>query len=137
MTDDAALIAQLRRHEGWRARPYRDSVGKLTIGCGRNLDDVGLSDDEIALLLSNDIARTRAGLDTHLPWWRSLSEARQRVLADMGFNLGIGRLMEFRLMLDAVQRGDFAAAASQMLASRWAGQVGDRATELAKVMRTG
>jgi hypothetical protein len=30
---------QLIRHEGFRSKPYRDTVGKLTIGYGTNLQD--------------------------------------------------------------------------------------------------
>ena len=50
--DTLALHALLEGHEGRRAFPYRDSVGKLTIGVGRNLSDRGLSEGEIDQLLA-------------------------------------------------------------------------------------
>ncbi|MBE7218619.1 MAG: lysozyme [Caulobacteraceae bacterium] len=134
---DPKLEALLRRHEGVRLRPYRDSVGKLTIGVGRNLDDVGITPDEATVLLRNDIDRTGAGLDAALPWWSSLEPARRRVLMDMAFNLGVPGLLAFKLTLAAVRDGCFAEAADRMLQSRWATQVGERAKEMAAAMRTG
>jgi lysozyme len=131
------LKDELKRNEGVRRFVYKDTVGKHTIACGRNLDDVGVSDDEIDYLLTNDINRVIADLDQRLPWWRGLSEARQLVLANMCFNLGIGRLMGFKNTLAAIKVSDYSAAADGMLASKWAGQVGKRAHRLAKMMREG
>lgn len=131
------LREQLILDEGLRLKPYRDSVGKLTIGVGRNLSDVGISMHEAMLLLDNDVDAVEDDLDQRLPWWRGLSEARQLVLANMCFNLGIGRLMGFKNTLAAIKVSDYAAAADGMLASKWAGQVGKRAHRLAKMMREG
>jgi lysozyme len=127
----------LTKHEDRRAKPYRDSLGKLTIGIGRNLDDRGLSDAEIDFLFANDIASVQRDLTANLPWVKTLDDTRQCVFADMCFNLGISRLLGFRNMLAAAQRGDFATAANEMLNSQWAHQVGARATELANLMRLG
>lgn len=127
----------LMRHENLRLKPYLDTVGKLTIGCGRNLDDMGITLDEAQGLLKNDIARCRSELIRGFSWFTLMSEARQDVLTDMIFNLGMPRLLEFRGMIAALQRMDWDKAASEMLASRWAGQVGKRASELANLMRSG
>ena len=133
----AAMQGMLRREEGVRLKPYRDTVGKLTIGVGRNLDDVGISDAECMVLLANDLARTSAGLDASLPWWRQLDEVRQEVVLDMAFNMGLATLMEFHSTLAATKAGRFGEAASGMLASRWAKQVHGRADALAAMMRSG
>lgn len=127
-----ALKADLVRDEGLRLKPYRDTVGKLTIGVGRNLDDVGISDAEAGHLLGNDISGVLADLDRALPWWRGLSEARQRALANMCFNLGLTRLQGFKKMLAALEAGDWPAAAREALDSKWARQVGARATRIAE-----
>lgn len=132
-----ALIRQLFVDEGKRSKPYRCTAGKLTIGVGRNLDDRGLSDDEIAYLLSNDIDVCARDLDRKLPWWREMDDARQNVLLNMCFNLGINRLSGFKKTLALMQAKRYDAAAAEMLDSAWADQVGMRAARLAKVMRTG
>jgi lysozyme len=131
------LRAELARDECVRLKPYRDSVGKLTIGTGRNLDDVGISEDENDYLLTNDIAQVKQDLDRHLPWWKNLDPVRQRVIANMCFNLGIGRLLGFKNTLPLIQQGKYEAAAQGMLHSLWARQVKQRSVRLAQAMKTG
>jgi lysozyme len=157
------LKTQLVRHEGLRLKPYRCTAGKLTIGVGRNLDDRGLSDEEVIaifgeplekrewlerikrgitspqamLLLDNDIEAVVRELWDRLPWVANLSDARQRALVNMGFNLGVRGLLAFKRTLASIRRGDYAVAAAQMLESKWARQVGRRATELAQQMKEG
>lgn len=133
----AKLMEQLTIDEGRRARIYVDTVGKVTGGVGRNLTDREFSQDEIDLMLSNDIALVEADLDRTMPWWRTMTEARQGVLANMAFNLGISRLAGFKNTLAYMQAGRYDAAAAGMLDSLWAKQVGARADRLAKIMRTG
>lgn len=135
--DRAALISQLLNDEGLRLKPYRDSVNKLTIGVGRNLDDVGISQDEALYLLGNDIRRAYGDLIAALPWVVKLDEPRQNVLTNMAFNLGVAGLLGFKHTLDCVQRGAWSDAADAMLQSKWARQVGARANRLAAQMRSG
>lgn len=141
MTDnDTLLLAELRRDEGVRRSAYQDSLGLWTIGVGRLIDgrkNGGLSDEEIDYLLHNDVEAVRAELDAALPWWRSLDLVRQRVLLNMAFNLGVPGLLGFKNTLAAVKAHDWDRAAAGMLASKWAGQVKDRAARLAQMMKTG
>jgi lysozyme len=130
------LAAQLTIDEGRRARVYTDTVGKLTVGVGRNITDRAFSEDEIDLMLANDIKLVEAQLDRSLPWWRQMNEARQNVLANMCF-MGIGTLLMFVNTLKAMKEGRYDAAAAGMLNSKWAKQVGQRAIRLADIMRKG
>lgn len=131
------LAEQLIRDEGIRLRPYRDSVGKLTIGIGRNLDDVGISKAEALFLLDNDITTAILALEAALPWTHSLDPVRLAVLTNMAFNLGITGLLGFHHFLAAVQAGNYSLAKDHMLASKWASQVGPRAIRLADQMNSG
>lgn len=137
LMDYELIKSQLEAHEGVRLKPYEDSVGKLTIGIGRNLEDKGLSRNEAEFLLENDIDQVVRELDKNIPWWSTLPSVQQAVLINMGFNLGVPELMSFRRMLGAIKRHDWEEAAQEMLDSEWASQVGDRASELAGQMRTG
>lgn len=135
-----ALLAQLERHEGYRRAVYNDSLGYATIGIGRLVDGRkggGITKEEARYLLANDVATKMADLDRALPWWRNLSEIRQRVMVDLAFNLGIHGLLSFKNTLKAIHDGDWSQAADGMLASKWATQVGSRAIRLAFMMRTG
>lgn len=130
------LISELIRDEGERLSAYQDSLGYWTIGVGRLIDKRkggGISPEESRFLLTNDILKVEADLDRDTPWWRGLSEIRQRVIANMRFNLG-GGLNHFKNTLAAARDGRYADAAKGMLASKWAKQVGARANRLAFMM---
>lgn len=135
--DRDAMIRQLRLHEGERLKPYRCTAGKLTIGIGRNLEDRGITAEESAYLLGNDITGFYAALLRELPWVAHLDDVRQRVLLDMAFNMGIGGLLTFKNTLATIKAGDYEKAAGMMLESRWAEQVGQRADRLSRMMFTG
>ena len=131
------LSAQLTTDEGKRRRIYTDTVGKLTVGIGRNMSDRDLSDDEIDLMLKNDIDRVIGQLDAVAPWWKMLSDRRQQALANMGFNMGVPTLMTFKNSLALLQNGKFEQAADAFMDSKWAGQVGARAVRITTMIREG
>ena len=91
--DQRKMIRQLRLHEGERLIVYKCTAGKLTLGVGRNLEDLGISQDESAMMLAYDIERVCKELNTSLEWYRGLNDVRQRVIIDMAFNLGINGLI--------------------------------------------
>jgi len=132
-----SLIDDLKRHEGLRLKPYIDTVGKLTVGYGRNLDDVGISEQEAEMMLRQDIYTATAEAREAFPWVSDISPIRQDVIYNMSFNMGMPKLKKFKNMIAALEHRDFGEAAKQMLDSRWAKQVGSRATELAEIMRSG
>lgn len=129
--------AQLRIDEGVRTKPYRDSVGKLSVGVGRNLDDKGLSMEEIAYLLDNDITDAERDARYLFPTFDKLTEVRKAVLVNLCFNLGRERAAGFKKLRKAIQDEDWSQASVEMLNSLWASQVGPRATRLAKQMEVG
>lgn len=150
--ENETLLRQLMRHEGTRRDragchiAYRCPVGALTIGYGHNLDanplpGLGegskLDEPRARKILREDLRLLAGELDNALPWWRQLSEARQAVLLNMAFNLGVGGLLGFRRTLQAVREQRWQDARNGMLASKWAGQVGRRASELAEQMLAG
>ena len=149
LTSRMLLLADLKRDEGFRSKPYMDCCGqywrecrcdvkgRLTIGYGRNLDDVGLTQLEAEVLLDHDVVNAEQEAIKSFDWYPTLSEARQRVVANMIFNLGIGKFRGFGATIAAIKAKDFTKASMQMLASRWAGQVGSRAARLARQMRDG
>ena len=131
------LVKQLIRHEGMKFKIYKCTSGKNTIGCGRNLDDVGISKEEALLMLHNDIKKADEQVIKALPWTKNMDRVRYSVLVNMAFNIGIHGLLEFKNTLKLVEQGKYVEASKQMLISLWAKQVGNRAIELAKQMETG
>ena len=131
-----SLEDQLIRHEGMRLDMYKDTVDVWTIGIGRNLEDVGLrSEAEAKFLLRSDISAVQKELRERLPWFEDLDPDRQQVLTNMAFNLGVTGLIRFSKTLSYVESGLYEQAADELLRSRWADQVGKRATELSQRMK--
>ncbi len=130
------LIENLKRHEGLRLKPYLCSEGKITIGFGRNLEDMGISEKEAEMLLMSDIERCYEELDV-FSWFHDLDQVRQEAMVNMLFNLGLPTFLEFKRTLKFMAEGAYSQAAVEMLDSKWANQVGDRAKELAYMVETG
>lgn len=131
------LVQQLIKHEGIRLKPYRCPAGKLTIGIGRNLDDNGISEIEAYHLCMTDVLCAEADLINNLAYFQKLSKARQEVLINLCFNMGINRLLKFNLFLGALEAGLWSDAARELLNSKYAQQVGKRAIELAEQIKSG
>ncbi len=124
-----------RRLPNGRHRMYTDSEGNYTVGWGHLVSN-GFSDAVADLMLTEDREQAVHDCET-FPWFAGLSDVRQRVLAEMSFALGLPRLQGFRKMLAACAAGDFDLAADELLDSKWASQVGDRAIRLAEMLRSG
>jgi lysozyme len=151
--NEMVLVEELRHDEAVRYTRYLDSKGIPTAGVGHNLQakplpagwTYPLTDNQVDQLLEGDLDDVYADLDRNLPWWRSLDDVRQRVIANMCFNMGIGRLLGFTNMLAAARIANYSNAALEMLDSKWAREdVGigtpanpGRALRLSNMMRDG
>ncbi len=137
----ADLQRQLRGDEDVRACVYKDHLGYDTIGVGRLVDarkkGAGLRPAEIDFMLNNDIDDRIDQLTRRLPWFQNLDDARQGVLLNMSFQLGVDGLLGFKNTLAMVKDARYAAAAEAMLQSRWAEQTPARARRMADQMKTG
>ena len=156
--DRQDLIKKLIAAEGLRLQVYKDTLGIDTIGIGRNLEDRGITKEELndldiptiehvyeygiteadaVYLAENDVQIVEEELVRAHPCVDRLDSVRQLILIDMAFNLGVPRLCKFKKMWAAVECGDYPTAAKEMLDSRWAKQVKGRATKLANAMHNG
>jgi len=154
----ANFIDKLIEHEGLVLTVYQDSLGIDTIGIGRNLEDRGISKEELdymdipsmavvyehgiteadaRYLAENDVQIVEEELVRSHPCVDRLDSVRQLVLMDMAFNMGVPRLCKFKNMWNAIHNEDFPNAAKEMLDSRWAIQVKSRSTKLANAMHNG
>ena len=131
------LRSELTRDEGERLKAYRCSAGKTTIGIGRNLDDTGISKEESDFLFKNDMERVEKEVRSLFRNFDAMTDARQRALMNMMFNLGMSRFLGFKKMIFAIKSGDWNEAAIQALDSKWARQVGERSERIANMLRQG
>lgn len=134
---DAFLIDQVKRHEGYRQHVYKCSAGKNTIGIGRNLDDVGISEEEAEYLALNDLVKAAKQLNATFTWYNSLTIRRKQAMINLVFNLGITKLLKFEKFLTAMRSSDYSTANAELLNSLYAKQVGKRAQEVAQQIEKG
>lgn len=138
--DRVDLIDRLIQHEGASRYAYKDTLGNLTIGIGRNIQSgskAGISMDEQLHLLKNDIDKCDKQLSQNLVY-KTLDRVRQEVLIEMCFNLGYSGLMGFKKMLSCIAKGDWKNAVKEARDSLWAKQIGKaRLDDLMKRLETG
>lgn len=147
MIDRLTFEVELVRDEGEKLHAYQDSLGYWTIGVGRLIDarrGGGISREESRYLLNNDIDRVERQLREQAPWVSRLNQARQHVLHNMAFQLGVGveggtsGLLGFRRTIAAIRAGRYDDAAVYMLQSKWGREDSPaRALRMAEMMRTG
>lgn len=129
------LLRQLIKDEALRLEPYKCPAGKLTIGIGRNLEDRGITEEEAIFLCRNDIDIVIAELSKNLSWYPKANKTVKIVLANMCFNMGISRLLRFKKTLAYLEQKSYAMASLEMLDSKWAKQVGNRAHRLSQMIK--
>lgn len=123
---DKQLEDKIIEHEGMKKFAYEDTLGNITIGIGRCLSQSskrGLSTDEIFLLFRNDLSEAESSL-LQYPWYVALDTTRRGVLIEMVFNMGIGNLLQFKLLISALSSKDYKSCAKEMKSSKWATQIG-------------
>ena len=125
MTIEELLI----KHEGLKLKPYKDTRGILTIGVGRNLDDLGISKDEAMYLLENDIKRCENELREIFINFDELPENAKLVLIDMIFNLGKTRFLKFKHMISAVKNRNWENMIKEMKDSKWCRELKNRCND--------
>ena len=142
--DRSELMKELIMDEGYKYEIYLDHLGYPTLGVGHLItgkdeeygQEVGtiVHDERIKECLQQDIDTVCKELDEKMSWWRGLTDNRRRILANMCFNLGYPRLSGFKNFLSALKDEDWEKASLEMMDSKWATQVGDRAKRLSDRM---
>ncbi len=146
---------------------YLDSRQIKTIGIGFNLERSGarrvitrlgrdydkilsgqedLTEDEARALFAPDVDDAIDGARRLVSNFSQLDAARQIVIVDMVFNMGAGGFAQFRQLIAALEKSDFATAADEMQfsgppgqrrSSAWFSQVKSRGVRDVEAMRTG
>ena len=126
------IVKLVKAHEGFRAKPYRDTAGKLTIGYGTLLED-GITEEEAELLLRHrlEVITDELGRSPVGPTFAELPDGVFEAVSDMAYNLGVPRLLGFRRMWAALEHRNWRDASHEALDSQWAQQVGARAKTIA------
>lgn len=140
MIDEAKMMRRLISDEGEVLHAYQDSLGFLTIGVGRLIDQRrggGISPDESRYLLRNDIYAKTAECDRRFPWFIALDDVRQAVIVCLAFQIGVNGLSRFKKMIGAIEDRNYELAAAELLDSNLAKQTPHRTKLYAEMLRSG
>jgi len=129
--DTAERIA---KNEGYRRNKYLDSEGIETIGFGFNLEQ-GFDVTESRMILNYRIEKIKNQLTFKLDYFITFPSEVQSVLVEMAYNLGVHGVLQFCKTINYLIAEDYEKASIEMLDSKWADQVGDRAVRLSEIIR--
>lgn len=130
------LELEVATDEGWRAKPYQDSVGIWTVGYGFNLEANPMPEAVGRYWMRMILVECIEDLMT-FPFWDLANEARRHAFINMRYNLGPSRFRGFRNMIAAANRGDWITAAKQARDSKWYEQVKTRGPRVVTAIETG
>jgi lysozyme len=137
---ESAIIGE----EGFRDKSYKDTRGNRTIGYGFKEGPakyMSYVDEKTALKMFREyympIARQTAANFVGPELFNTLDGSRQLALIDMAYNMGPAGLSKFKNVRGAVLRGDFETAGKEILNSKYAKQVPNRAKRNAMRLATG
>lgn len=143
--DDASVMAMIKKHEGFKNKPYKDSRGLWTVGVGHLIGDGKtlplewdrtFSDEEVNALFAKDFAHHKE-LASRAPGWDLANASGKAALIDLTFNMGLGWVKKFKKGVEALLKGDFKTAADEFVDSEWFKQVKGRAVTVTALLREG
>ena len=141
-----ALREQLKIDEGVKYEIYKDHLGYPTFGIGHLIteddpehgepDGTEISEDRVNEVFESDVAKFVSEAKILFSDLDELPDVAQQVIVNMAFNMGRPRLSKFKNFIAGVNDRDWVRAAEEMMDSRWANQVGARATRLRNLILT-
>ena len=139
------MTKEIKADEGVVYEIYLDHLGLPTVGVGHLIReddpehglDVGtqIGDERVTELFELDLHTCVTETKLLYPQFKELPAEAQKILCNMMFNMGRPRLSRFHKMKKAVDSSDWIEAANQMLDSKWAKQVPNRANRLIERMK--
>ena len=128
-----SLIADIKRHEGYSKKVYKDTLGYDTIGIGFLVSALELDEDVCDIILERKLRDNEKVLERKLTFYREAPPKVKNILQNMYYQLG-NKLFNFVKTLHYVESANYKAAAIEMLDSLWAKQTPNRAKELSEEM---
>jgi len=124
-----SLIADIKKHEGYSKKVYKDTLGYDTIGIGFLVSSLELDEDVCDIILERRLASNEKVLQRKLIFYRKQPREVQNIIQNMYYQLG-NKLFNFVKTLHYIENDKYKAASIEMLDSLWAKQTPNRAKEL-------
>ena len=128
-----SLIEEIKRHEGYSKKVYKDTLGYDTIGIGFLVASLELDEDVCDTILERRLISNERVLQNKLQWYKDQPQLVKNILQNMYYQLG-NKLFNFVKTLHYIENCKYRAGAIEMLDSLWAKQTPNRAKELSKTL---
>ena len=126
-------VKLVAKEEGFRSKPYQDTLGVWTIGHGIT----NMTEEESLAVMAIRLDNLSDRLRDKYEWVHRLSETRQAVILSMNYQLGEYGFSKFKKMIAALISSDYTKAAEESLDSRYAKQTPNRANRQAQLLIDG
>ena len=144
-TDDKEIMDMIKRHEGVRTKPYKDSLGLWTVGVGHLIGDGKtlppewdreLSMAEVDKLFYEDyMSHKKAAMK--IPGFNMVNAKAQGALIDLTFNMGNTWFKKWPNFVKNLSEGNTVGAANSLEDSNWFKQVKGRAVTIVSLIKQG
>ena len=124
------LIECIKKHEGYVASVYKDSLGIDTIGYGFAIKDLQLDEDICDMILERKLKDLNDSIKIKFDWYKYMPPEIKNIVTEMCYQLGVTGFSKFRKTIAYLQNKEWKNASIEMLDSRWAKQTPNRAKEM-------
>ena len=129
------LLSSIRKHEGFRAKSYKDTLGFDTIGYGFAIKDLVLDEDIANIILQRKLEALIRSIEFKFKWYADLPNAVKDVMIEMCYQLGVNGVSRFKKTIEHLKNEEWELAAEESLRSKWAKQTPNRAKALSDRIR--
>ena len=129
------LLNSIRKHEGFRAKVYKDTLDFDSIGYGFAIKDLVLDEDIANIILQRKLEALIRRIEFKFGWFADLPGTVKDVVIEMSFQLGLSGFSKFKKTIEHLKNEEWESAADEMLDSKWAVQTPNRAKALSDRIR--
>ena len=130
------IVAEIKRHEGFRPTVYKCTEGYDTIGYGFAIKDLDIDEDVADLILMKKLHTLLQRISVAFPWFQDIDDIAKSVVINMCYQLGLRGFSKFKKTIYLLETNQYQEASIEMLDSLWAKQTRIRAKELSETLRS-
>ena len=115
-----SLINDIKKHEGFSSTPYYCTADKLTIGYGKRVKYLKVTEEQATEWLEEEIQNLKYLLANRYDWFLPAPKEVQNIVINMNYQLGVSAFSKFKKTIYLLANKDYKGASTEMLDSKWA-----------------
>jgi GH24 family phage-related lysozyme (muramidase) len=143
--DDKWIMDMIKKHEGVRTTPYKDSLGLWTVGVGHLIGDgKSLPPEynreftmaEVDAMFIKDFEEHKKAAEK-IPGYKNANKATQGALIDLTFNMGASWYKKWPNFVKSLVAGNNKELVENLEGSKWYKQVAGRSKDIVALIKSG